>query len=128
MQNKITKVAMPISQGNLCLHFGHCEQFAIFEIENKQIKSESVFTPPAHTTGAYPKWLASHGVEEVLVGGIGAKAIEIFEQNSIKVSKGLEASSMSELIKDYLKGDLQTGDNSCNHDDPSHEHHQNCAH
>lgn len=129
MDNMTKKVAMPIAQGRLCLHFGHCDQFAIFEIENNKIKSETVYTPPAHTPGAYPNWLAKeHGVNEVLVGGIGGKAVEIFTENNIKVTKGVEAESIASLMEQYLAGELSSGGNSCNHDEPDHEHHHNCAH
>jgi predicted Fe-Mo cluster-binding NifX family protein len=107
------KIAIPMAGGKLSLHFGHCEQFAVIEIENGEVVKESLVNPPEHVPGSYPNFLAQKGVHEVLVGGIGQKAIEIFNANNIKVHMGAQAKTMAELVDDYNNDRLITGMNNC---------------
>ena len=44
-------IAIPIANGQLCAHFGHCEKFWIFTTENGEIKSDELITPPPHEPG-----------------------------------------------------------------------------
>ncbi len=107
------KIAIPMAGGRLSLHFGHCEQFAIIEIQNNEIVKESLVNPPEHVPGSYPNFLAQQGVNEVLVGGIGQKAVDIFNKNNIKVHMGAQEKSMAALIDDYTNNRLVTGMNHC---------------
>ena len=47
------KIAIPVANGALCMHFGHCEQFAIVQAdcEKKKIESTDFVTPPMHEPG-----------------------------------------------------------------------------
>jgi predicted Fe-Mo cluster-binding NifX family protein len=107
------RIAVPMAAGHLSLHFGHCEQFAIIDIEDNNVVKEALHNPPEHQPGTYPNFLAQNGVQEVVVGGIGQKAIEIFNHNNIKVHSGVSAQNLQDLLKDYLSNNLSTGDNSC---------------
>ena len=107
------RIAIPMAQGKLSLHFGHCEQFAVIDIENGKIVKEALFNPPEHQPGTYPRFLAEKGVNDVVVGGIGQKAIEIFNANSIRVHTGAQAKSMADLVDDYINDRLVTGMNNC---------------
>ena len=49
------KIAIPMENGALCSHFGHCEYFAIATVENNQIAEIQEKTPPAHEPGVYPR-------------------------------------------------------------------------
>lgn len=51
--------AIPTAQGRLCAHFGHCEEFAFVEIDekDKKITGVSKKTPPPHEPGVLPRWL-----------------------------------------------------------------------
>jgi len=42
------RIAIPLENGALCAHFGHCEQFAIVDAENNSISDETLVTPPPH--------------------------------------------------------------------------------
>lgn len=110
------RIAIPMAGGKLSLHFGHCEQFAIVDLENGKVVKESLVNPPEHKPGSYPNFLAQKGVHEILVGGIGEKAIEIFNANNIIVHKGAQAKSMAELVDDYNHDRLITGINKCDKD------------
>lgn len=109
------KLALPVIGNNLCQHFGHCEYFKLYEIENQMVLNEEIIKAPVHKPGLLPKWLADLNVTDVITGGIGHKAIEIFNRNKINVFVGVEEKDSNELVNDYLKGTLETNGNLCNH-------------
>jgi len=111
-----TKIAIPIAQGRLSVHFGHCEQFAVISIEDNKIVREEILSPPEHFPGSYPNFLANQGVKEVIAGGIGGKAVDIFRANGITVHTGAQPKSLHELADDFIQEQLVTGANDCHND------------
>ncbi|MDX9773713.1 MAG: NifB/NifX family molybdenum-iron cluster-binding protein [Bacteroidales bacterium] len=109
------RIAIPLAGGILCSHFGHCEQFAILDAEGKTVTNESLVTPPPHEPGLLPGWLAEKGVTDVIAGGMGQRAISLFNQNSINVFVGAPVKSPDELASDLLNERLQAGANMCDH-------------
>ncbi|NMB51362.1 MAG: ATPase, partial [Bacteroidales bacterium] len=79
------KIAIPLEEGILCSHFGHCQQFAIIDAEGKEITFETLVTPPPHEPGLLPGWLAEKGVTDVIAGGMGQRAINLFNERKINV-------------------------------------------
>jgi len=115
--DKKMRIAVPLVQGRLSLHFGHCDQFAIFDIdgETSKVINRKDATPPAHAPGVLPKWLHENNVSVIIAGGMGQRAQQLFAQNDIKVVIGATSSSPEELVSAYLGGTLETGDNICDH-------------
>ena len=111
------KIAIPLVQGKLSLHFGHCDQFAIFDTDedSTKIANREDFTPPAHEPGVLPKWLGGMGVNVIIAGGMGQRAQKLFEQNEVKVVVGASSGTPEELVSAFLQDTLQTGDNICDH-------------
>ncbi len=112
------KIAIPLAQGQLSLHFGHCDQFAIFDVDKDagKVISRKDETPPGHAPGVLPQWLHEQGVNVIIAGGIGMRAQRLFDQNNIDVVVGAPSSTApAKVVADYLKGDLETGDNICDH-------------
>ncbi len=109
------KYAVPLANGILCAHFGHCEQFAVMTVENKKILSKELVTPPPHEPGVLPEWLASMGVSVVIAGGMGSRAQELFRARDIEVIVGASEETPEELIAQHLEGALKTGQNVCDH-------------
>ena len=109
------KIAVPANGKFISSHFGHCASFKIFDIENKAIIGQiSVDAPGEHKPGELPKLLKDHGVNVIIAGGLGQKAIEIFNGWGIKMVVG--ASGLIEkAINDFLNGTLDGGDNACSH-------------
>jgi predicted Fe-Mo cluster-binding NifX family protein len=107
--------AVPTTNGELTLHFGHCEKFAIVETEDNKIIKEEFVVPPIHQPGVYPKYLADRGVHVIIAGGMGQKAQELFALNNIEVFVGIETDSPQKLVQHYLDENLQGGDNLCDH-------------
>jgi ATP-binding protein involved in chromosome partitioning len=115
--DKIMRIAVPLVQGKLSLHFGHCDQFAIFDIDEsiKKITNRKDASPPSHAPGALPKWLNENNVNVIIASGMGQRAQQLFAQNDIKVIVGAPEGSPEEFVSAYLENKLETGDNICDH-------------
>ena len=110
------KVAIPLADGRLCMHFGHCEQFALVETdERNNIVGKTMLTPPAHEPGVLPAWLHEQGAEVIIAGGMGSRAQQLFTQNNITVVVGASVGRPEQLVEEYLNETLQTGENVCDH-------------
>ncbi len=109
------KIAVPVVNGNLSDHFGHCDHFVIADIESEKVAQLQEVVPPPHAPGVIPKWLKELGVDVVLVGGIGQKAINLFKQMDVEPVIGVPSKPAAELIDDFLAGKLETGINQCSH-------------
>jgi Mrp family chromosome partitioning ATPase/predicted Fe-Mo cluster-binding NifX family protein len=107
--------AVPVAGGKLSAHFGHCEQFALFETENGEIKGKSMHVPPPHEPGVLPRWLHEKGAHVIIAGGMGARAQQLFNENGIKVVIGATTDSPESLVHQYLSNTLVTGENICDH-------------
>ena len=111
------KFAVPVTGGMVSSHFGHCEQFAFFDVDeqNKQIVRKELVASPGHQPGLLPEWLAEQGVSLVIAGGMGSCAQDLFQQNRIGVITGILESDPEKGVMSYLNGVLATGDNTCDH-------------
>ena len=109
------RIAIPLEDGVLCSHFGHCQQFAIIEAENNNIISQNFITPPPHEPGLLPGWLAEKGVTDVIAGGMGQRAINLFNRQNINVFVGAQIKNHTELASDLINNRLAAGANYCDH-------------
>jgi predicted Fe-Mo cluster-binding NifX family protein len=111
------RIAIPVAAGRLALHFGHCEQFALIDVDQgqKTILDQSVVDAPPHQPGLLPGWLAAQGAEVVIAGGMGIRAQQLFQQSGINVVIGASADPPEQVVAAYLDGSLQTGENICDH-------------
>ena len=114
-----------MENGILCAHFGHCQQFAIVEVSDNAVKQIEMLTPPEHVPGLYPRWVAGFGVTDVIGGGMGQKAIDLFNEQNINVFIGAPLKAAEELVNDFINNKLALTANYCNHDS---KHGHNCSH
>ena len=115
--NNVRVIAIPIAGDRLCMHFGHCEQFALLDVDadSKDILNSRQIDPPPHQPGLLPRWLREQGADLVIAGGMGQRAQRIFAEQGIEVIVGAPADSPAALARSYLEGTLQTGVNACDH-------------
>ena len=111
------RIAIPLLEDKLSPHFGHCDQFAIIEVDDssKRITNRQDLTPPAHEPGVLPKWLHGIGVNVIIAGGMGQRAQQLFVQNQIEVVVGAPAEAPEDLVSAHLNGTLETSGNICDH-------------
>lgn len=111
------KIAIPIVEGHLSAHFGHCEEFAIFDVdlEAKKIIGQEKAPSPPHEPGLLPRWLGEKGVNVIIAGGMGTRAQQLFAERGIAVSVGASSDDPEKLIMAYMDSTLELGGNICDH-------------
>lgn len=109
------KIAIPVENGVLSGHFGHAKEFALIEVNEGQIIKNETLVPPPHEPGVLPKWLGQLNATDILAGGMGQKAIQLFLNNDINVFVGVAQKPVLELVDDLLNNSLESGANYCNH-------------
>ena len=111
------RIAMPLADGKLCMHFGHCERFALVDVdvEAKKILQREDIPAPPHQPGLLPPWLASRGANLIIAGGMGQRAQDLFAREGIRVIVGAPAETPEALAAAFLADALTTGANVCDH-------------
>lgn len=116
------KIAVASEGKMVAGHFGHCENFNIFEVENKQVVKTESIPNPGHRPGFLPNFLNDMGVNVIISGGMGGGAIEIFNEKGIEVITGASGSA-GEAVNKYVHGELKSTGSVCH----EHQHHDQCV-
>ncbi|MFA9379213.1 MAG: NifB/NifX family molybdenum-iron cluster-binding protein [Lachnotalea sp.] len=102
-------------------HFGHCEGFTMFDVENNEVKNK-VFVPnPGHKPGYLPVFLKEQKADVIIAGGMGEAAQDLFIENGIEVVVGAQGNTEAAL-KLYINGELKSTGSVCT----EHAHEGNC--
>jgi ATP-binding protein involved in chromosome partitioning len=113
---KIFKIAFPTSdKENVDEHFGHCKEFAVYNVQDKKILSTEFIDAPPHQPGLLPKFLGEKGADTIITGGMGQKAIDLFKEQNIDVILGASG-RIENILKEYIDGMLYSKGSACNHD------------
>jgi predicted Fe-Mo cluster-binding NifX family protein len=109
------KIAVPTHDGRFSAHFGGAGHFTIFEVDEaaRAIVSHASCTPPPHERGAFPRWLKDQGVHVVLAGGMGPRAVQIFQQFGIETVLGIDGGEPEQVVLAYLDGTLAASGAGC---------------
>ncbi len=120
------KVAISTDQGYVSAHFGRCQSYTIFEIEEDQILSKQEIPNPGHQPGFLPEYLSDKGVNCIIAGGMGPRAQDLFAQKNIETIIGVQG-TIDDIIEKFTAQKLEAGDDLCNH---THglESHSPCDH
>lgn len=116
------KIAVASTGAMTTEHFGHCENFNLFDAENGVITKHESIPNPGHKPGFLPNYLGDLGVNVVISGGMGQGAIDIFNMRNIEVITGATGSA-EDCAKRYLTGELQSTGSICH----KHEHAGECG-
>ena len=116
-ETAMTRIAIPLAEGKLALHFGHCQQFALVDVNpaTKAIVGLETVDAPAHEPGLLPRWLSERGARIIIAGGMGQRAQGLFGEQGIEVVVGAAAEAPEALAQQYMEGTLVTGGNACDH-------------
>ncbi|NLB00716.1 MAG: dinitrogenase iron-molybdenum cofactor biosynthesis protein [Methanomicrobiales archaeon] len=110
------RIAIAQDGNKVSEHFGHCECYAIFDVEDSIIYRRDDLPSPGHEPGKLPVFLAGHGVNLIIAGGMGPRAVELFHGNGIQVLLGVSGNT-DYVAQDYIAGRLTPGKSSCHHED-----------
>lgn len=116
------KIAIATDNNLVSGHFGHCEEFTIYELESKKIVSKEKIENPGHEPGFLPVFLNEQGVNTIISGGMGSKAIDLFNEKNIDVITGA-VGEVDEIMEKYISGELVSDGSACT----KHEHSGDCG-
>ncbi|MFP4661490.1 MAG: NifB/NifX family molybdenum-iron cluster-binding protein [Halanaerobiales bacterium] len=108
------KIAIPADGNVVSQHFGHCTQFYIASVEGSEVKEKEFVDNPGHQPGFLPRFLNGLGVNCILAGGMGQRAVALFNQNNIEVVTGA-GGPLDQVLEQYLNDSLETEENICDH-------------
>jgi len=106
------KIAVACSGTQIFGHFGHCENFMLYDAENGTITSEKSVPNPGHKPGFLPNFLADQGAQVIIAGGMGGGAVEIFNERGVEVVVGAEGDAR-QAAEAYLRGELKSTGSVC---------------
>ena len=123
------KVAVTYENGQIFQHFGHTEQFKVYEIKNKEIISSEVINTSGSGHGALAGFLLSNNIDVLICGGIGGGAKMALAQAGIQLMGGV-AGDADAAVNAYLSGKLVFNPNvmCSHHGDHHHGEGHNCGH
>lgn len=108
------KIAISCDGDTVSEHFGRCEKYVIFEVENGEMKNKNDVDNPGHKPFFLPKFLNEKGIDKIICKGIGPRAMDLFEDMGIEVLPGVSG-KVSDVIEKFLDGELNTSASSCEH-------------
>ncbi|MHB8872050.1 MAG: NifB/NifX family molybdenum-iron cluster-binding protein [Myxococcaceae bacterium] len=122
------RIAIPVTDGQIPNHLGHCKSFLFVEVKDGKIESEQELPNPGHGPGGPPPaFVAGQGVQQVLAWGMPPHAQGMFAEMGIKVQLGATGEAR-QAVRDFLAGTLKTTDQaldaggSCGHSGHDHDH------
>lgn len=119
------KIAVTYENGQIFGHFGHTENFKVYEVENRQVISEEIIPTNGSGHGALASFLTAHGVNMLICGGIGPGAQMALADAGISLFAGVSGDA-DQAVKAFLDGSLRySSEANCDHH--GHEHHGDCG-
>ena len=112
------KIAVPFANGEVFQHFGHTENFKLYEIEASQIVSSEIIGTNGSGHDALANFLANLSVNVLVCGGIGDGAQTALSDAGIEICSGAQGDADAAVIA-YLNGELVSAGVNCDH---HHEH------
>ena len=106
------KVALSTKNNMITEHFGHCDYFIVYEVENKEIKGSNLIKNPPHQKGFLPKFLKDNGIDVVIAGGIGKMAVDLLKDLGIECYINISGEA-DEVIKRYIDGEITSQGQPC---------------
>ena len=113
------KIAVTYENGNVFPHFGHTEQFKVYEVKDNAVVSTQIVDTDGSGHGALAGMLVGLGADTLICGGIGAGAQMALAEAGIRLYGGVSGSA-DEAVDALLAGTLSYHpDVHCDH----HGHH-----
>lgn len=123
------KIAIPTRNKMVDDHFGHCEAYSIFTISaNNTIENTEILPSPegCGCKSNIASVLKEKGVSILLAGNMGEGALNVLNNQGIKVYRGCSG-YVSNILESFLKGSIEDSGEGCHHHDDQGEGHV-CSH
>ena len=115
------KIAIASDGNKVSGHFGHCEGFTMYEVEQGQSLKKEFIPNPGHKPGYLPVFLKEKDTNVIIAGGMGGAAQDLFIENGIEVVVGAQG-LCDDIIQAFIRGELQSTGSACS----EHAHEGNC--
>lgn len=106
------RVAISTDGNYVAQHFGRCPSYTIIDIEDNKIVETKVVNNPGHMPGAIPQLMNQLGVDVMIAGGMGPRAVNFFQEYGIKTIVGVQG-DIDDVIEQFLAGTLEGGESLC---------------
>ena len=113
------KIAVTYDNGMVFQHFGHTEQFKIYDVADGAVTSTEVIGTDGSGHEALASFLKDRSVDVLICGGIGGGAEAALTEEGIEMCAGA-AGSADEAVAAYLRGELVNTGVNCDHHDEKH--------
>ena len=116
------RAAIATDGANVSPHFGRCESYTLVDIVDGRVVKKEVVDNPGHAPGAIPRFLHDLGAGQIVCGGMGQKAADLFTDMGIAMITGITG-GVDDIIGRLTAGTLIGGESLCTHQE-GHE----CGH
>ena len=117
------KIAVTHDNGTVFQHFGHTEEFKVYEVQDGAVTSSRIVGTQGQGHGALAAFLNALGVDTLICGGIGAGARQALAGAGVRLYGGVKGNA-DDAVRALLDGNLSWNpDAACDHHGQGHEHH-----
>ena len=121
---QVMRIAVTYENGQIFQHFGHTEQFKVYDVEDGKVVASEVVGTEGSGHGALAGILNALNVDVLICGGIGQGARVALNSVNIQICPGTNG-NCDELVQAYISGNLVFDPNTeCHH----HDHEHTCDH
>ncbi|SFI03137.1 FKBP-type peptidyl-prolyl cis-trans isomerase 2 [Pseudobutyrivibrio sp. OR37] len=113
------RIAVTYEDGQVFQHFGHTEQFKVYEVEDGQVVSSEIIGSDGQGHGALAGLLSNKSIDVLICGGIGGGAQAALTENGIELCAGASG-DVDAAVEAYLKGELINSGVNCDHHGEGH--------
>ncbi|WP_026527884.1 FKBP-type peptidyl-prolyl cis-trans isomerase [Butyrivibrio sp. VCD2006] len=126
------RIAVTYDNGQVFQHFGHTEEFKIYEVEDGKVVSSEIIGSDGQGHGALAGVLDNNSIDVLICGGIGGGAKNALDEKGIELCAGAEGDADA-AVEAYLRGELVNTGVNCDHHGEDHncsDHHEegHCGH
>jgi len=119
------KIALPTKGNKIDSHFGHCENYTIFSVdENKKIVNTEVIPSPqgCGCKSNIASVLKEKGVSVMLSGNMGDGALNVLNHQGITVYRGCSG-DVKQVAEAFMQDQINDSGEGCHHHDHEGEGH-----
>lgn len=116
------RIAVTYENGQVFQHFGHTEEFKIYEIEDGKVISTEIIGSNGSGHSALAALLDERKIDVLICGGIGGGAQAALAERGIELCAGADGNA-DQAVEAYLRGELVNTGANCNHHGEGHSCH-----
>ena len=108
------KIAVTYENGNIFQHFGHTEEFKVYDVQDGKVVSSEILSSNGTGHGALAGLLNDKAIDVLICGGIGGGAQAALSERGIELCAGASGNA-DEAVEAYLRGELVNTGANCDH-------------